>query len=256
MQAKRRRISMANISAQPRPEERSLRRSVTKSLPRACRGDAPASANGDTTESFPSTSSGQAFETPRFRAAPQNEVCGRGTRALGYGNWRTLLLTGLSAAAMACAASLAFADPSPILSPEAPLKFGDVAEASPLVAVFAAGNRTGGTALEVSRVRPSPDARPPVRRRAWRETPSPPDSPPQVLYDPTAGPALSPVQSALQAAVRRLVTRGDKRNPLGSGDWRAARGAIAAFYAGRFYAPVWVERKRPDRRGAVGANPT
>ena len=37
----------------------------------------------------------------------------------------------------------------------------------------------------------------------------------------------------------RLVARGDKRNPLGSGDWRAARGAIAAFYAGRSYAPVW-----------------
>ena len=37
-----------------------------------------------------------------------------------------------------------------------------------------------------------------------------------------------------------LVTRGDRRNPVGSGDWRAARGAIAAFYAGRFYEPVWV----------------
>jgi murein L,D-transpeptidase YcbB/YkuD len=48
------------------------------------------------------------------------------------------------------------------------------------------------------------------------------------------------MQSALQAAMGRLVTRGDKRNPLGGGDWRAARGAIAAFYAGRSYAPVWV----------------
>ena len=38
----------------------------------------------------------------------------------------------------------------------------------------------------------------------------------------------------------RLVARDDKRNPLGSGDWRAARGAIASFYAGRAYAPVWV----------------
>ena len=38
----------------------------------------------------------------------------------------------------------------------------------------------------------------------------------------------------------RLVARADRRNPLGGGDWRAARGAIAAFYAGRYYAPVWV----------------
>ena len=40
--------------------------------------------------------------------------------------------------------------------------------------------------------------------------------------------------------MERLVTRDDRRNPLGTGDWRAARGAIAAFYAGRAYAPVWV----------------
>ena len=66
-----------------------------------------------------------------------------------------------------------------------------------------------------------------------------PDNPP-VVYDPTAGPTLSPMQSALRAAMERLVTRADRVNPLGSGDWRAARGAIAAFYAARFYAPIWV----------------
>ena len=65
-----------------------------------------------------------------------------------------------------------------------------------------------------------------------------PDTP--VVYDPTAGPTLSPMQSALRAALERLVTRADRANPLGSGDWRAARGAIAAFYAARFYAPIWV----------------
>jgi murein L,D-transpeptidase YcbB/YkuD len=48
------------------------------------------------------------------------------------------------------------------------------------------------------------------------------------------------MQSALQAAMGRLVTRGDRHNPLGSGDWRDARGAIAAFYAGRSYASLWV----------------
>ena len=57
------------------------------------------------------------------------------------------------------------------------------------------------------------------------------------------------MQSALQAATERLVARDDRRNPLGAGDWRAARAAIAAFYAARVYAPVWVERGRPDRQG-------
>ena len=49
------------------------------------------------------------------------------------------------------------------------------------------------------------------------------------------------MQSALQAAVARLVARSDQPNPLGAGDWRAARAAIAAFYAARDYAPVWVD---------------
>ncbi len=40
--------------------------------------------------------------------------------------------------------------------------------------------------------------------------------------------------------MERLVARGDQPNPLGAGDWRAARAAIAAFYAARDYAPVWV----------------
>ena len=66
------------------------------------------------------------------------------------------------------------------------------------------------------------------------------DNPPPIVYDPTAGPALSLIESALQAALQRLVARDDKRNPLGGGDWRAARRAIAAFYAARFYEPVWV----------------
>ena len=75
---------------------------------------------------------------------------------------------------------------------------------------------------------------------APEQGPAAPDNLQPVLYDPTAGAPLSPVQSALQAAMGRLVARDDRRNPLGSGDWRAARGAIAAFYAGRAYAPVWV----------------
>ena len=48
------------------------------------------------------------------------------------------------------------------------------------------------------------------------------------------------MQAALQAAVERLVAAPDQPNPLGAGDWRAARAAIAFFYAGRNYEPVWV----------------
>jgi murein L,D-transpeptidase YcbB/YkuD len=102
-----------------------------------------------------------------------------------------------------------------------------------LVAAFAAGNATRGPALEASWLA-EPKLDPAASAASASE-----EAPPPVIYDPTAGPALSPIQSALQAAMGRLVTRGDRRNPLGSGDWHAARGAIAAFYARRSYAPIW-----------------
>ena len=164
----------------------------------------------------------------------------------GRGRRRALLLPGLGAVAIAFAASLACANaqslpgPSgaelaPMLSPEAPPNFGGHGEARPLLAVFAAtrASRGLGPVALVSRAEVRP------RRPSAVPRPLPPDNPP-VVYDPTAGPSLSPTQSALQAALERLIARDDRRNPLGSGDWRAARGAIAAFYAGRFYAPVWV----------------
>ena len=202
---------MANISAQPRPEERSPRRWAWKSRPRACRGDAPANANGATTGSF-------------F----------------------------LGAVAIACAGSVALADPLPplgpsrpelgvsvpILSPEPPPRFGELADPSPLIAVFVAGAVARGPALQaIGLAEPKLDL---ASAAALGEAPAAPENPPPPAYDPMAGPPLSPVQTALQAAMGRLVARDDRRNPLGSGDWRAARGAIGAFYAGRFYAPVWV----------------
>jgi L,D-transpeptidase YcbB len=151
-------------------------------------------------------------------------------------------LGGMSVIALACAASLAFADAQsapgvPILSPEAPVSFGDLAGASPLLVVFTAALAPRRPALDIALfAEPKLDlasAAPPG------QGPAPPDNPP-VVYDPTAGPSLSPTQSALQAALGRLVARDDKRNPLGGGDWRAARAAIAAFYAKRAYTPVWV----------------
>ena len=56
------------------------------------------------------------------------------------------------------------------------------------------------------------------------------------------------MQTALAAALSASSRRADRRNPLGDGDWRAARAAIGAFYAGARFAPVWVDERRPDRR--------
>jgi murein L,D-transpeptidase YcbB/YkuD len=177
----------------------------------------------------------------------------RGMSAFGRRRVRTLLLSGSGAAVIACAASLAWADAQlasgptgaepgagvPILSPEAPLSFGDLGGASPLLAVFDAAPAARDPVVNVGWfAEPKVDLASPAA--AASEAPAPPDIPPPVAYDPTAGPPLSPMQSALHATLGRLVARDNHRKPLGSGDWRAARGAIAAFYAGRSYAPVWV----------------
>ena len=67
------------------------------------------------------------------------------------------------------------------------------------------------------------------------------ESPPPPIFEPSASdPPLSPMQSALDTATQRLVSRADQPNPLGGGDWRAARAAIAGFYSERNYEPVWV----------------
>ena len=46
-----------------------------------------------------------------------------------------------------------------------------------------------------------------------------------------------PVPTATQSGARRLVARDERVNPLGGGDWRAARGGIAAVYAKRGFRP-------------------
>jgi L,D-transpeptidase YcbB len=125
-----------------------------------------------------------------------------------------------------------------VLSPEAPVSFGDLARASPLLVVFTAAPAARGPAPDVALF-----AEPKLERAsaaAPGEASALPDTPPPAVYDPTASAPLSPTQSALQAAMGRLVARDDHRNPLGSGDWRAARAAIAAFYAKRAYTPMWV----------------
>ncbi len=183
--------------------------------------------------------------------------------AVAPGSRQGLLLRGAGAVAIALSASLAWADapsarPSPadlgpgamILSPEAPLDFGAPGAASPLLAMFNAPPAARESALAADLFAeptlglpspaqvapggaPAPPAAAPSQKPAAQDNPAP-------VYDPTAGPPLSPMQSALQAALQRLVAHEHRRNPLGSGDWRAARRSIAAFYASRFYEPVWV----------------
>jgi L,D-transpeptidase YcbB len=164
---------------------------------------------------------------------------------------RRKLARGLGFAGIAFAAGLARADAqsppdpsgagrgarSPILSPKPPLKLGEIANASPLLAVFTAGNIARGSTPMEFRLAERKVVIASVA--AATEKPAAPDIQPPVVYDPTVGPSLSPMQSALRASLERLVTRDDRHNPLGSSDWRAARAAIAAFYAERAYAPVW-----------------
>ena len=77
--------------------------------------------------------------------------------------------------------------------------------------------------------------------------PQPPDAPDAIEEKPrepvpsrTAGPAPAPVPTAIAASADRLIL-GNSANPLGAGDWRAARAAIGAFYADRGFEPVWVD---------------
>jgi L,D-transpeptidase YcbB len=143
-----------------------------------------------------------------------------------------------------CDNLLSVRDPPPLPAPARgggcanAINFGDPDSASPLLGVFNAARVARDSTLEAGLLaEPRFDL---ASAAALGEAPPTLDDPPRVDYDPTAGPRLSPIQMALQAAIERLVTRGDRVNPLGLGDWRAARDAIAVFYAARFYAPVWI----------------
>jgi len=205
---------------------------------------------------------------------------GKQRALLSVGGVAVALAASLAAAEAAPAAGPALADHGarlPLLSPEAAPSLGEVGDASPLVAVFNAA-RVGGdgapsltlfaspkldftpvgeiapvdNAAHTNRPRgqandaagrvddagTSPFAPSPVG--ALPEGPGAQDNPrPGFAAAPIAA-SLSPLRSALEAALERIVARGDQPNPLGAGDWRAARAAIAAFYVARDYAPVWV----------------
>src|SRR5271166_264881 len=136
--------------------------------------------------------------------------------------------------------------PSLTLFASPKLDFTSVGEIAPLDGVArpkrprGQANETAGPAAEETGTVPFAPA--PVG--ALSEGPSAQDDPQPAIAEPFAAAPiaapLSPLQNALETAMDRLVARANQPNPLGAGDWRAARAAIAAFYAARDYAPVWV----------------
>jgi murein L,D-transpeptidase YcbB/YkuD len=189
------------------------------------------------------------------------------------------LAAGGVAAALAASLACAEAGPAqaPVLLPEAQPSLGELGDPSPVVAVFNASgplddgapilallaspkldfmrigeSAAGDDAAHANRAErqaneaADADAAPwgfapaPGPEGAVSETPSGEDNAPPGFAAAPIAPPLSPLESALAAALERLVARGDRPNPLGAGDWLAAREAIAAFYAARDYAPVWV----------------
>jgi len=126
--------------------------------------------------------------------------------------------------------------------------FGDVAS-SPLIEALDMGRRAGpppayAQTIDLLSVDMGAFQRL-VDRRALTvlTTPTPaaePSPPPIVVSLPADAPPAA-VANAIAEAVDRLIVRDDRANPLGAGDWRGARAAIGAFYAGRGFRPVWVD---------------
>ena len=107
----------------PRPEERSVRRRVSK--------DASAHANSATTGGF--------FETSLFRAPPQNEVCGRTAGTFfGRGRWRKFVLSS-GVVALALIANLACARAQSLLGPSGADLGAERQTSAPLALEFTRG---------------------------------------------------------------------------------------------------------------------
>jgi L,D-transpeptidase YcbB len=78
------------------------------------------------------------------------------------------------------------------------------------------------------------------------ETPSAPTN----LAAPQSGTATtSEIAVAIDGALASLVTMSPAVNPVGAGDWRAARIAIRVFYADRAFAPLWIDSHGLTPRG-------
>jgi L,D-transpeptidase YcbB len=95
---------------------------------------------------------------------------------------------------------------------------------------------------------PAPPATPPAPPVAAQptETPGAPTNP--TTPEPGAA-ASSEIAGALDGALASLVALSPTVNPLGGGDWRAARAAMYDFYTDRLFAPVWVDGQGLTPRG-------
>jgi L,D-transpeptidase YcbB len=154
--------------------------------------------------------------------------------------------------------------------PDAPqaslaLVFGPEVAASPLVATFNAPHASRAALEPASPLRfapgdidgrPGPVAAPTVLVEASSPVSAPSlaatdveIAPPPVVEAPlpslvpgrSESPPPDPIPTAIAAALARLIVHDAPGNPLGDGDWRAARAAIGAFYADRAFAAVWVD---------------
>jgi len=87
----------------------------------------------------------------------------------------------------------------------------------------------------------SPDVTPlPVEAPALVARPDPLESP----TPPSAAPNEGGVAGEIHAALDRLTAAPMSSRPIGAGDWSAALKAIAAVYAERDYAPLWIDGDR------------
>jgi murein L,D-transpeptidase YcbB/YkuD len=147
-------------------------------------------------------------------------------------------LGGALAAIAAATVATAFADNfRGALSPDPPARFGAVSS-SPLIETPEAPRPAEpaadlGAFDRLDRRRAAViDAAPPAR----------PDwAPPSAVVKAAASAPPDPVPTALALRLERFILRDDRVNPLGFGDWRAAKAAIGAYYADRGFRPVWVD---------------
>jgi L,D-transpeptidase YcbB len=141
--------------------------------------------------------------------------------------------------------------PQSLLAPETLPSLGDVA-AGPLLAMYNAPHGAAVETFEPLALFPVAPIDAEARLNsvvAVSSTPSDAATAPSPAAEPPSPPPLpgssegappDPVPTAIAEALARLIAR-DGLNPLGDGDWRAARAAIGAFYADRLFAPVWVD---------------
>ena len=95
-----------------------------------------------------------------------------------------------------------------------------------------------------------PSRESPALANAAPETPPPtpaaiaaPEPTPAAVPTPVAQPtgAADALAAEVHAAVDRLVEAKPAGHPIGAGDWSAARKAVAALYAERAFAPLWLD---------------